>query len=130
MISSREPLTPMTDSNWMWLLIDSDQNPKTGWAGYDFIINRTIEGGETWLEQNTGGWTWKKVAKLDLKVDGSGLMLAVPRKLLGIADGGPIKLDFKWWDNPRKPGDIMDVYLSGDVAPDGRFNYRYMAEQR
>jgi hypothetical protein len=127
---TREPLTPMTDSNWMWLLIDSDQNQKTGWAGYDFIINRTIEGGETWLEQNTGGWTWKKVAKLDLKVDGSGLMLAVPRKLLGIADGGPIKLDFKWWDNPRKPGDIMDVYLSGDVAPDGRFNYRYMAEQR
>ena len=24
----------------MWLLIDADQNPATGWAGYDFIVNR------------------------------------------------------------------------------------------
>ena len=37
-------------------------------------------------------------------------------------------IDFKWADNLQKPGDVMDFYLSGDVAPDGRFNYRYVAE--
>ena len=26
--------------------------------------------------------------------------------------------DFKWADNLQHPGDIMDFYISGDVAPD------------
>lgn len=37
-------------------------------------------------------------------------------------------IDFKWADNLQHPGDILDFYLSGDVAPDGRFNYRYAGE--
>jgi hypothetical protein len=35
---------------------------------------------------------------------------------------------FPWIDNSRKPGAIMDVYQSGDVAPEGRFMYRYIAK--
>jgi hypothetical protein len=31
-------------------------------------------------------------------------------------------------DNSQRPGDILDFYVSGDAAPDGRFNYRYGAE--
>jgi hypothetical protein len=26
------------------------------------------------------------------------------------------------------PGDIIDFYLSGDVAPEGRFKYRYSSD--
>ena len=85
-----------------------------------------MDGKESWLERNAGGWKWEKVAKVQLKVQGNELMLAVPRAALGLADGETVALDFKWWDNPQKPGDIMDTYLSGDVAPDGRFNYRYL----
>ena len=33
---------------------------KTGWEGYDFIVNRAVEGKESWLEQNAGAWNWKK----------------------------------------------------------------------
>ena len=39
-----------------------------------------------------------------------------------------LSLPFKWVDNPQAPGDIMDFYLSGDVAPEGRFLYRYAAD--
>jgi len=124
---TRQPLTPSTDPNWRWLLIDADQNPKTGWEGHNFIINRTVDGRESWLERNAGGWKWEKVARVPLKVQGNELMLAVPRAALGLADGESITLDFKWWDNSQKPGDVMDTYLSGDVAPDGRFNYRYLS---
>ena len=61
------PLTPATATNWMWLLIDADQNPATGWAGYDFIVNRTRDAdGKFWLEKNTGGWNWEKVAPVEL----------------------------------------------------------------
>jgi hypothetical protein len=124
---TRRPLTPSTDANWMLLLLDTDQNRSTGWEGYDFIINHTVDGRESWLEKNVGGWKWEKVAKVEMNVAGTELMLAVPRAALGLAGGETIALDFKWWDNPQKPGDIMDVYLSGDAAPDGRFNYRYVA---
>ena len=106
---TREPLTPRTDANWMWLLIDADQNAKTGWEGYDFILNRTRDGQETWLEKNVGGWKWEKVAKVELVTQGNELMLAVPRKALGLPEGDAVALDFKWWDNAQKPGDIMDA---------------------
>ena len=122
---TRQPLTPRTDPNWMWLLIDADQNPKTGWEGYDFILNRTMDGAETWLEKNAGGWAWERMAQVAIAVKGDELMLAVPRRLLGLPNRDAVRFDFKWWDNPQKPGDIMDTYLSGDVAPDARFNYRY-----
>jgi hypothetical protein len=111
----------------MLLLLDTDQGRKTGWEGYDFVVNRTNDGTETWLERNAGGWKWEKVAKVQLTVLGNELMLAVPRTALGLPAGEAVAFDFKWWDNPQKPGDIMDVYLSGDTAPDGRFNYRYQS---
>jgi len=126
-VQTQDTLTSRTDPNWMWLLIDADQNPKTGWEGYDFIVNRTMDGKEAWLERNMGGWKWEKAAKVQLKVEGSELMLAVSRAAMGLAKGAELSLDFKWWDNPQRPGDIMDTYLSGDVAPDGRFNYRYVS---
>lgn len=124
---TRDAISPATDPNWMLLLIDADRNTKTGWEGYDFIVNRTVEGSQTWLEQNTGGWNWKKIARVALKVQGNELMLAVPRGALALPAGGEMAFDFKWWDNPQDPGDIMDAYLSGDAAPEGRFNFRYIA---
>ena len=114
-----------TGTNWMWLLLDTDHNPKTGWEGYDFILNRSVDGQETWLEKNTGGWNWERVAKISFTVRGNELMLAVPRAALGLSGTEDFTLDFKWWDNAQKSGDIMDTYLSGDAAPDGRFNFRY-----
>ena len=41
---TRQPLTPSSDPNWMWLLIDIDSDPRTGWEGYDFIVNHRIDG--------------------------------------------------------------------------------------
>ena len=108
---TREALTPDTDANWMMLLIDSDSNGATGWEGYDFIVNRSREGGESWLEQNSGGWNWKRVAKVQCRVQGAELMLAVPRAALSLPEKDPLQLDFKWWDHAQNPGDIMDTYL-------------------
>ena len=127
---TREPITSPTGSNWMWLLIDADQDLRTGWEGYDYIINRTIDSaGSTWLEKNEGGWRWKKLARIKMAINGNQLALAVPRKALGLASGKTrVALDFKWADNLQHPGEVMDFYVSGDVAPEGRFNYRFVAE--
>jgi hypothetical protein len=128
--TTREPITPCQDSNWMWFLIDADQNSKTGWEGYDFLVNRTaVSEGKTWLEKSEGGWRWTKVATVSFRVKGNELQLAIPRTALGLPEGTTRTcLDFKWADNLPHPGDIMDFYVSGDVAPEGRFMYRYVGE--
>jgi hypothetical protein len=127
---TRDPITPPSGTNWMWLLIDADQNAATGWEGYDYIVNHTVDpDGQSWLERNIGGWHWEKVAPIRFVCAGNELQLAIPRAALGLkAAETRVSLDFKWADHLEHPGDIMDFYLSGDVAPDGRFNYRYAGD--
>ena len=124
---TREAMTSSSDPNWMWLLIDIDQNVNTGWCGYDFIVNRTMDSnGKTWLEKNKGDWQWEKVAEVTYQVKDKELQIVIPRTVLGLPENKTsASFDFKWADNLQIPGDIMDVYLSGDVAPEGRFMYRY-----
>jgi hypothetical protein len=58
------PVSPVS-TNWMWLLIDADQNAGTGWDGYDYIINREGSAdGKFWLEKNSGGWNWRRIAPI------------------------------------------------------------------
>jgi len=123
-------LSPATDANWMWLLIDADQNPRTGWAGYDFIVNRTRDTeGKLWLEQNTGGWNWERITPVAWLVKGHELQLVIPRAALGLKPGETkTAIDFKWADNLQHPGDVMDFYVSGNVAPAGRFNFRFAGD--
>jgi hypothetical protein len=129
-VRTREPITPRTDPNWMWLLIDADQNMATGWEGYDFIVNRVVESNTTTtIERNDGGWRWRPAAKASFHIDGRELHLSIPRSALGLPEHQTaVSFDFKWADNIQKPGDIMDFYISGDVAPEGRFKYRYTAD--
>lgn len=125
-IRTREVITPCDGTNWMWLLIDADQNPATGWEGFDCIVNRTVENGQAWLEHSEGAWKWKKVVPVRSRIEGNQLHLAIPREALGLAAGKTRpSFDFKWADNLQQPGEIMDFYTSGDVAPEGRLKYRY-----
>lgn len=124
---TRDPITPAAGPFWMTLMIDVDSDAATGWQGYDFIVNRTAPGASTAvLERNTGGWAWNRAADIPYRVSGRELHLAIPRAALHLPPGAaPVAVHFKWADNIAKPGDIMDFYLSGDVAPEGRFQYRY-----
>ena len=89
------------DPNWMWLLINSDQNAATGWEGYDFIVNHTIEAdGTSSVESNQGQWQWRKVRSASFRAEGNELQLAIPRAALGLPPGDTrAALDFKWADN-------------------------------
>jgi hypothetical protein len=69
------------------------------------------------------------VTKAQLRLAGTEMHLALPRDALGLAaDSTHTSLDFQWIDNAQKAGDILDVYVSGDSAPSGRFRYRYTGE--
>ncbi len=117
-------MTSSSDPGWMWLFIDTDRNRATGWEGYDYMLNRVAPSGETTtVERSTDGWNWTKSGEATFKVSGKQMEIRIPRNILSL--GNKVNIEFKWADNLQEAGDIMDFYLSGDVAPAGRFNFVY-----
>ena len=117
-------LTPHTDKDWMLLYLNTDGDDKTGWLGYDFVVNRKVGAATTSLERNIGGgYQWQSVGSVRYAAHGAELMVTIPRSLLGIK-AVPAVIDFKWADNCHAKGDASDFTLNGDAAPDSRFSYR------
>jgi len=120
-VRTREPIAPPGGTNWMLLFLDTDADSKTGWLGYDFVLNHAGAGS---LERNAGSsFVWSPAGQVKWRVQGNELELAIPWKLLGLKSP-PAMLDFKWADNCLQAGDWTDFTLNGDAAPNDRFNYR------
>jgi len=122
-----EPITLPTDPHWMMLFIKVGGDPRTGWEGYQYVVNRVApDSGMSVLEESPDGWNWTEKAEIPFTVSGNEIMLAIPRNLLGLEDiTAPLQLDFKWADNIQAEGEIDEFTINGDSAPPGRFNYRY-----
>ncbi|MBI3851859.1 MAG: hypothetical protein HY298_16510 [Verrucomicrobia bacterium] len=123
-IQTLRPITPRTDAHWMLLFIDADQNPSTGWMGYDYLLNLEVlsDTSTTVKAWRSGGW--QTVGKANYRVNGNGLELSVARRLIGQTNERPA-FDFHWADNIQRLDDISEFGLNGDSAPNRRFNYRY-----
>ena len=129
--ATRNAMTQPEGRRWMMLLIDADRNHRTGWEGYDFVVNRLPpKNGQAIVEASASGWNWHAVGQVPMARAGRRLELSVPRTLLGLAAKTAVDIELKWNDNMQRPGDIMDFYQSGDTAPGGRFNYRYQTDGR
>ena len=127
---TRVALTPSTGANWMQLFVDADQDPKTGWNGYDFRINAGPRGAQTTtIERNIGGqYRWGTPQTVAFALNNGAapneLQITAPRRMLNLGNS-PVQFDFKWADNLPDSPDTMDFYTQGDVAPNARFNYRF-----
>ena len=120
-----EDVTAHSDPNWMWLLIELPGKNAADWEGFHFIANRKPSSStETSLEVCQGGWKWTSVGTIRYRVEGDRMHIAIPKILLGL-QGDDFAIQFKWIDNSTAPGDILDGYVNGDTAPNGRFRYRY-----
>ncbi|MDE6628687.1 MAG: hypothetical protein K2K36_04890 [Muribaculaceae bacterium] len=126
-VETAEPISdPATTDRWMKLLLNTDGSYTTGWYGYNFIVRKNASGDYV-LQRNTmaNTYSWSTVEKVDYRVEGCRMHLAIPRKSLNDY-GKNIDIDFKWADNtPDGSPDIMRFISDGDCAPNGRFNYRY-----
>lgn len=121
---TRDPISPASDPNWMWLLIGVDDADAPDWEGFHFLVNRhRTDDSTSSIESSRGGWHWQPAGNVTYRTAGQEVHLAIPRTILALPDGPPA-LSFKWLDNPQKPGDILDAYVHGDAAPNGRFRYR------
>lgn len=57
-VRTRNKMTQPTGDNGMLLFLNTDQDSKTGWLGYDFIVNRvTPKAGYTIIERNQKGYS-------------------------------------------------------------------------
>ncbi len=123
-VRTQEKLTPHTDKDWMLLYLNTDGDYKTGWLGYDYVLNRSVGSRTTLLEKNVGGrYQWQAVGQVKYQAGDRELVIAVPRALLG-AKALPVFIDFKWADHCYSKGDWTDFTLNGDAAPNDRFNFR------
>lgn len=124
-ITTREPLTPATDADWMVLLIDADQDAKTGHLGYELRINQTRSADDKASVERWNDKTWEPISTATLQVGAKELHLAFERATIGLSTDKPLRLDFKWTDNIQATSDAIDFLDQGDTAPNARFNYRY-----
>lgn len=127
-------ITPYTDKLWMTIYIDSDQTSQ-GWETFDYVINKSAASENTVvLEKFTGnGYESVKVADCEYVLDGRYMTVKVAKKDLALI-GDNFTINFSCTDNVHDEGDyntfsgdIMDFYVSGDVAPGARFKYSYVS---
>ena len=143
-VECAENITPYTDPLWMVLYIDSDQQNQ-GWETFDYVLNKTSPTAtKAYLERFTGnGYETEPVGEVDYTVNGTYMQVKVPKSMLNLS-GLDFTINFAWTDNVHDEadhgeygdagyqyttfsGDIMDFYISGDVAPSGRFKYSYIS---
>ena len=138
-----DDITPYTDKLWMNLLIDCDAS-NSGWNTFNYVVNKSPASASTVvLERFTGrGYESEKVADCEYEVEGRFMTVKIRKADLGI-EGDRFTVNFAWTDNVHDvddkgtrtadgnyvydtfSGDIMEFYVSGDVAPGGRFKFCY-----
>lgn len=128
MVKTAEPLSDRRDPAWMRLFLEiGGRESDPSWETFHYVVNRqTPRDTVAILEKSAGGWNWTPVGEVAYTVQKNILQIQIPKRLLGI-ESDDFTVNFKWADNTQVDGDIMDFYVSGDVAPLGRFKYQYNA---
>lgn len=126
-VETASDLTPYTDPNWMLLFINTDCNFKTGWHGFDFLINKEFESSSKTcvMSWDASASQWVKHGAADFRTEGKYLLIEMPLSVLGITDSDKGNFYFKWADNPADINDPISLCLNGDTAPNRRFCYNY-----
>ena len=118
--------------NWITLLLDTDEDVKTGANGNDFVVYANPEENRFVLlatvnqdGQNTIDASVEKIP-IDCKLVGSELELKVPVSALRVDRKKPV-FRFKWTDGVDILGEWSGFTTNGDCAPNDRYYYRYVA---
>lgn len=122
-----EDITAPEGTNWMNLMLNIDADYDTGWHGYDYVVNRSRNGSKATIERfdAKGKYELEYVADANISFSGKEMVIGISRSSIRIP-GNSFTVDFKFTDNIPEEDDIMLFIDKGDVAPNNRFNYRYI----
>ena len=127
-ITTATPLITADDELWMNLYIDADQNPATGWEGFDYLVNRSRTDKTVSIEKFVDGkWVFEAVGEGEYVLGESSMTVKISKTALGLEAGKAASLNFKWADNADIRGDVMAFMELGDTAPNDRFVFAYTA---
>src|SRR5574344_487930 len=115
-VETKENLTvrDANDKNYMNIYINSKKN-EDSFNGFDFVINRSCLNNKASIERLRSDFKTEKVGECDMVIKDKGLQVAIPLKTLGL-NGNNCNLSLKVTDNLKDEKDILDYYVSGDVA--------------
>ena len=121
-----EDITPKdeADPTWMNILINANLEDKPNWNGYNFILNRSVDGNKAAIESLDENFNATKVGEADIHVSGKIMQVAIPLSTIGKSEEDA-HISFKVSDHVSNQQDILEYYVSGDSAPIGRINYDY-----
>ena len=112
-----------SELNWMNIFLSTDST-LPGFSGYQFVLNRSLEGTMTSVEKSTGGYAFESIGQAKIRVEGTVMQVSIPLSMLGLSADN-VHFEFKVADHVTHYEDIMDYYVTGDVAPLGRLNFGY-----
>lgn len=115
-------------ANWMNLYIDLDNDPATGWEGFDLALNRARDGHYVSVESLKDGWAGSHIGQALYTVQGDRMTIRLAKSTVGIS-GQVSTLCFKWADNSTLSGNVMEFMDLGDTAPNDRFSYLYVCPE-
>lgn len=129
LVRTAHDIIPADGENWMNLYIDADQSKDTGWEGYDFVLNRSREGGKMSVERFKDGNNLESTGSAEYYISGDALTVKLPKSAIS-TNQEYISFDFKWTDNSGISGEVMEFMDIGDAAPNSRFNFRFVGDSK
>ncbi len=117
------------NTTWMQLFINSDNSNTTGWYGFDYIINYSVnEDGTTNIAKFNGSsktdYSFAVCGTAEYTTEGEKMMITIPASELGINTSN-VEFSFKWADSDTKITTMEQFYTDGDSAPHGRLNFLF-----
>ncbi len=125
-VKTAAALTSYKDNNWMLLFIDADNNKKTGWEGYDYVVNTEVKNDRITLIKKWVNHSWQTVSSTSYKAANNEMEISVPLSLFHLTNA-TLSFNFHWADNMQKLTDVSCFFTDGDSAPERRFDYHYQA---
>ena len=126
-ITCVEDITPHEagDTGWMnlWLKTDAAEGDLMG--GYEFVVNREVEGECSRILRCKSPDRLEDVGEADVKVYGKAMIIRIPLSALGLSEHS-YHVEFKVTDNvQRMIEDPLNLYSTGDAAPIGSLNFSF-----
>ena len=128
LVNTAEDVVVDSGSAWMNLFLDIDNNPTTGWEGFDFVLNRARDGHYVAVESLADGWEGTHVGQALYTVSGNQMAIRLSKAVIGV-EGKASEFCFKWADNATQNGNIMEMMDLGDTAPNDRYAYLYVCPE-
>lgn len=116
------------NTEWMNLYLNTDGDVKTGWEGYDYVLNRDRDSFVVTVEKfKDNSFESEVVGGAYYYLNGSYMAIRLSKEIIGV-EGKLSEMIFKWADNSVYNGDPMAFMDLGDTAPDNRFGFAYICE--